>query len=344
MAGPLVAPSYRPRDRPSPPPNELNSIEAPVLKPVNIKENLCSTASRSATCSVTTPGTAPSTPNSGLLVDPAGLQSLHHYIPLGCLHYEQAIHIDPHNNVTTELTELLPQTLPEEVKLIIGQEAARLLDAGWIRLVLHKASSSPDAGSVVRVYLLPEDWGRKFVDRRSKSLKQTLRNLLCHVDTSPEAWFGDSKGERIYFDPWGTAENSSLFYLFNKLPSPSPRAELVKNRYSRNAVLGLLEAASPSTDGHVEEEPIPGLKTRLYPYQARSAALMIQRESAPQLHLDPRLEVRRSPAGEDYFFSARDGSFLREPRYYEANRGGILAETMVSHVRGSRSILRRLTI
>jgi SNF2 family DNA or RNA helicase len=56
--------------------------------------------------------------------------------------------------------------------------------------------------------------------------------------------------------------------------------------------------------------------------------LMLQQEASPQLQLDPRLEVRKSPDGRTFFFGARDGSFLQEPRYYEANRGGILAETM----------------
>lgn len=55
---------------------------------------------------------------------------------------------------------------------------------------------------------------------------------------------------------------------------------------------------------------------------------MLQRETAPELHLDPRLEVRTSPDGKQFFFGGRDGSFLHEPIYYEANRGGILAETM----------------
>jgi hypothetical protein len=265
--------------------------------------------------------------------DHAGLQNINRYIPLGSLHYTQPMYINArHDSLTPDSTELLFASLPGEVKVIIGNEASRLLEAGWIRLFLHNASASPDAGSLVRVYLLPEDWGRRVIDRKSKSLKQTLRKLLEQVDVSPEAWYGESRGERRYFTPWSTAENVSLFYLFNNLPSPSPSADLVKNRYSRNAVLGLIEAASPSLEGCIEEPPIPGLKTRLYPYQARSAALMVQRESAPQLQLDPRLEVRRSPVGEEYFFSGRDGSFLREPRYYEANRGGILAETMVSHM------------
>jgi SNF2 family DNA or RNA helicase len=46
------------------------------------------------------------------------------------------------------------------------------------------------------------------------------------------------------------------------------------------------------------------------------------------LQLDPRLEVRTSPNGKSFYFGARDGSALLEPQYYEANRGGILAETM----------------
>jgi hypothetical protein len=262
------------------------------------------------------------------------LGDINKYIALGCLHLDRPISIDDeHLDPTSHWVELQFAALPDEVKAVIGKEATRLLEASWIRLFLHRLSDSllEGPGSIVRVYLLPEDWGRRLVDRRTQSLRLALRQLLGRVDISPDAWSGDhSEAEINNFDPWATARSVSLFYLFNKLPSPAPSAEQVKNRYSRNAVLGLLEAASPITyeDGY-DTEPIPGLKTKLYSYQARSAAQMVQREAAPQLQLDPRLEVRMSPTGKEYFYGAKDGSFLQEPRFYETNRGGILAETMV---------------
>lgn len=262
------------------------------------------------------------------------LGDINKYIALGCLHLDGPISVDDgHINPSLPWIELHFAALPDEAKAIIGKDTTRLLEAGWIRLFLHHLSDSflGGPGSIVRVYLLPEDWGRRLVDRRVQSLRLALRQLLSRIDISVEAWSGDhSRAEIQHFDPWATARSVSLFYLFNKLPSPAPSAEQVKNRYSRNAVLGLLEAASPITyQTEYDVEPIPGLKTRLYSYQARSAAQMVQREAAPQLQLDPRLEVRMSPTGKEYFFGAKDGSFLQEPRYYETNRGGILAETMV---------------
>ncbi|KAF2740925.1 hypothetical protein EJ04DRAFT_481143 [Polyplosphaeria fusca] len=252
------------------------------------------------------------------------LFDLQRYIALGCLHVNRPLPISLGAQAYAGWLELQFAQLPDETKLMIGDEAARLLDAGWIRLFFH----NDDTTTIIRVYLLPEDWGRRFIDRKSKSLKLALRDLLCRVDTCAEAWFGDHSRTRIlYFDPWATAENVSLFYLFNKLPSPDPAPQNVQDRYTRFAIEDLLESSLPlPVDEH--GQPLNGLKTRLYPYQARSASLMVQREAVPQLQLDPRLEVRESPTGEKFYFGARDGTFLQDPLYYESNRGGILAETM----------------
>lgn len=284
--------------------------------------------------SAVTPATTPLTSASSVLDQDAKLQDLDKYIALGCLHVKQELPIDIHtDDLSPEWVELLFSLLPDEVQQIIGINASRLLEASWIRLFLRRCPkfAQEQSGSILRVYLLPEDWGRRFIDRRSKSLKLALRELLPLIDVSPEIWFGTNySSSNRHFDPWASAENVSLYYLFNKLPSPAPSPERVKNRYARNAVWGLLEAGSPVTKEGFEEHSVPGLKTKLYPYQARSAALMLQREASPHLQLDPRLEVRVSPAGSKFFFGARDGTFLQEPRFYETNRGGILAETMVS--------------
>jgi hypothetical protein len=253
---------------------------------------------------------------------------LDHYIALGCLHFNETFPSNDGPRLEGTWAEM--SNLPDEVKLIIGNEASRLLDARWIRLFLHQ----PDHGtqslhSILRAYLLPEDWNRRFIDRNSRSLKAALRQLLFRIDTSPSAWAGDRREAEIrHFDPCASAENVSLYYLFNKLPSPAPDSAAIKCRYTRAAVRDLLKSAAHSEWEEHGEQPLAGLRTRLYPYQARSASLMLQRESAPQLQLDPRLEVRTSPNGKKFYFGARDGSALLEPRYYEANRGGILAETM----------------
>ncbi|KAH5144935.1 hypothetical protein HBH70_056420 [Parastagonospora nodorum] len=258
----------------------------------------------------------------------SNLAGLDHYIALGCLFFNDAIPSKSSPNLERSWAEMIG--LPDEVKSIIGNEASRLLDARWIRLFLHHPSHGTQSlHSILRVYLLPEDWNRRFIDRNSKSLKTALRQLLFRIDTSPGAWAGDRREADIrHFDPLATAENFSLYYLFNKLPSPAPDPASIKCRYTRKAVRELLASAASSLDEECGEQPLAGLRTILYPYQARSASLMLQREAAPQLQLDPRLEVRTSPDGKMFYFGARDGSALLEPRYYEANRGGILAETM----------------
>ncbi|OAK98444.1 hypothetical protein IQ06DRAFT_226930 [Phaeosphaeriaceae sp. SRC1lsM3a] len=255
-------------------------------------------------------------------------QDLDHYIAVGCLHFNAPIPKIQGPTLEGTWAELLD--LPSELRTLIGNEAAKLLDARWIRLfALQSDESHRGLYSVVRVYLLPEDWKRKSVDRNSRNLKNMLRQLLTSVDTSRSAWAGDQReGEVRSFDPWASAENVSLYYLFNKLPSPAPDPAVIKSRYARTAVCDLLKSAAPSEWEEHGEQPLVGLRTRLYPYQARSASLMIQREAAPQLQLDPRLEVRESPTGKPFYYGARDGSALLEPQYYEANRGGILAETM----------------
>jgi SNF2 family DNA or RNA helicase len=287
--------------------------------------------------SVSQPASSYTTQSSTLLT-PVSSQTecddatLKPYIALGCLHIEDPLLVDiAPSEQALEWIELFFESLPEEVKLLIGNEVVRLLDARWIRLFLHQPCSiSQEPGRrIVRVYLLPEDWGRKFIDRRSKALKAALRELLHRIDISPAVWSGDYSDATVCpFDPWASVEDVSLYYLFNNLKSPDPSAEKIKNRYSRNAVWGLLESDTFLSEEGFEQQSVPGLKTRLYPYQARSASTMIQRESAPQPQLDPRLEDRVSPTGETFYFGARDGSFLKDPRLYDGNRGGILAETM----------------
>jgi SNF2 family DNA or RNA helicase len=276
---------------------------------------------------------AMSTPSKSSIPDPPPLfHDVARYIPLGCLHLDTPVSIDREpNDDSPDWIEISFSNLPDEMKVVIGKEATRLLDAKWIRSFLHspKKKSHGSDGSLLRVYLAPEDWGQRYITRKSKSLQVTLRELLAKIDTSPEAWSGNlSDGPICYFDRWASPENVSLYYVFNKLPSPTPSPDQIRDRFSRNSVWGLLEYASSLPADDSEEPFIRGLRTKLYPYQARSASMMIQKEAAPQLQLDPRLEIRTAPTGEKFYFGARDGTFIKEPPLYDTNRGGILAETM----------------
>ena len=203
----------------------------------------------------------------------------------------------------------------------------RLLDAlailtrvGWVR-ILAGSHDVLDRKEIWRLYLLPNDVARSTSDGRKRGHEKLLHEVLTHVDVSPTTW----NGKRISndfgkkkFDPWASSENSSLFYLFNTLPSPNPNPEVIDNHYLRNSVLRLLEEGSPPW----------GLRTALYPYQRRCVALMLQKENVQGLQLDPRLEARTSPTGDTYYYAPRDDAFLKSPQYYPTCQGGILGETM----------------
>jgi len=247
------------------------------------------------------------------------LPPLDEYIALGCLHLEPyAQHSFPSNDGDETWFELpFFAEGPSTLKTL----TENLRSSGWIRVFLHRTS----IGSVARIYVLPQDSSHRSMVRGKGPKQSELRQLLQNIDDSPETWHRPSTFNPWRFDPWATGKDVSLYYLFNTLPSPSPNPDIMKDRYARKAVLDLLELSEQGEDAL----PPYGLKTRLYPYQARSAALMIQRETSPELQLDPQLESRVSPDGKTYYYSGRDCLFLRGPRYYESIRGGILAETMV---------------
>ena len=254
------------------------------------------------------------------------LTDLNHCIALGCLHLARPIsapHI-PATVIDSIWNEIPHSHLPAETKPIVGNEASQLLGAQWIRLFVC-GSANLTSRSIARVYLLPEDWSRRSISRSSGTLKKALRSLLGTIDISPSSWAGKFAGSSVqHFDPWAGRLDTSLYYLFNNLPSPAPNPEKIKDRYTRRAAYDLLGSAHASDWEEDGQQPLKGLRTRLYPYQARSASLMLEREAAPQLQLDPRLETREAPNGRNFLYCARDGSFLHEPTpKYPSYTGGL---------------------
>ncbi|KAI9681338.1 MAG: hypothetical protein M1817_002621 [Caeruleum heppii] len=196
------------------------------------------------------------------------------------------------------------------------RDISRLLKARWLRIEGRRNSLHPDWASV-RLLVLPDDVGRASVDRSRPADRACLKRLLAKVDISSAAW-------NAVFDPHSeietmrleAGEDQSLSYLFNSLPSPIPHSEGVKDPYTRSAMESLLE------------NDVEGLKTRLYPYQQRSAALMLQKEASPGLVPDPRLQQVKGPDDSIYYIDVEAGSLARERQRYDGPRGGILAETM----------------
>ncbi|KAK5734398.1 hypothetical protein LTS12_026707 [Elasticomyces elasticus] len=243
---------------------------------------------------------------------------LENYLALGCLVFEDLTTFHEGIQPDAEWQEITHFPIILVSDLTLSTQLSKLAQAGWLRI--QSGRSTLDARFFIfRMYILPGDAGLHLLDRRDSSLWKALQVLVSEVDVTPEAWQGRvAEGIGRKFDQWATCDEGSLFYMFNKLPSPSPSIDAVTEKYTHEALEDLLDPASV----------LPGLRTVLYPYQRRSAGLMLQREAVPQLILDPRLEERQAPDGSTYYYNARDLLFLRQPRYQETCRGGILAETM----------------
>ncbi|CZT05426.1 related to DNA repair protein rad8 [Rhynchosporium agropyri] len=175
----------------------------------------------------------------------------------------------------------------------------------------------------VRVYILPDDVGRSVIDRDVPALRKNLLLLLSQLDISPSTWSGrwtqDSPTRHVepsLDSDRATGEDPSLFQIFNTLPSPNPDPRSVPDVHARNAMNQILDGS------------IAGMRTVMYDYQRRSAALMLQRETKPEYLLDPRLRYLVDRSGNNWYCDSDSGSCFREPRTYEAPRGGICAETM----------------
>ncbi|KKK19463.1 hypothetical protein ARAM_004136 [Aspergillus rambellii] len=166
---------------------------------------------------------------------------------------------------------------------------------------------------------------------QSPQLCYALKTVISRVDPSPGVWNGEQfSHERVSPVASATAEDESLWYIFNTLRDPNPQVETMKNPYAKQAMQDLLSVTG-SKDAETNGQSytgVPGLKTPLYPYQRRSAAAMIQREVQPDQMLDPRLQVCTSPTGQEYYYDKEKGSVIKEKKMYSEACGGILAETM----------------
>ncbi|KAL9118070.1 MAG: hypothetical protein Q9187_005390 [Circinaria calcarea] len=193
-----------------------------------------------------------------------------------------------------------------------------LLRAEWIRIFSRRHQSDHKLGAI-RIYVLPDDVGRRYLPRDELKPRKALLNLIEVLDKSRHAWQGLGSVETpITSYDKETHEDDSLFYLFNTLASPCPDPTKISNIHSRVAVEELLQ----------QTPMVSGLKTKLYPYQQRSAAIMVQRETQPARGLDPRLEERTGPTGKTFYYDTEAGQIRIDKREYDEARGGILAETM----------------
>ena len=164
----------------------------------------------------------------------------------------------------------------------------------------------------VRIYVDPRLAHRNNTQRSIKDLRNAFKVMMSKTDPSPEAWHG--KRDSYNPDTLSNGEDDeSLWYIFNTLQDPNPQVDTVIDGPSRRAMSYLLSD---------EDFSKYGLKTPLYPYQRRSAAMMVQREAQPARMLDPRLQACSSPTGLEYYFDKEDGWITLQKEMYDEAVGG----------------------
>lgn len=182
-------------------------------------------------------------------------------------------------------------------------------------IIAYKISPCDSEQLLLRIYVQPDD--RKAATSEGIAWSDG-QLLLSELDSSSAAWNGIEQPDASRRSIEEDADQRSLFYFFNTLPSPKVNASLLSDAHTKEAIHHVL-----NSDQH-----LPGLKTRLYPYQQRSAAVMIQREESPEKLLHPLLELKTAANGSKYYYNPYSGAFLFDRREFPACRGGILAETM----------------
>lgn len=195
--------------------------------------------------------------------------------------------------------------------------ARTLADNKWVRVYARKHQGTENFATI-RVHVLPDDIGRRQVNRSNGYLRKILIKLVNELDLSLESWEGfhnpNHPSQHYKFE---SSNDDSLFYLFNTLPSPVFRTSPAACPVSNDAIQAI--------SGHVK---LPGLQTRLYPYQKRTAITMIKRETEPARAVDPRLASLQGPTGQAFYYDRETGVLLRDQREYDEARGGILGESM----------------
>ncbi|KAI0423214.1 SNF2 family N-terminal domain-containing protein [Xylaria grammica] len=261
----------------------------------------------------------------------------HHYIPTGCLLIDKDHHLIPPITLAlvpagqwyffSRKSDGLPAslTLPAQLQdaLLATSTVAPfclLWTQGWIQMAYaaQPAVTGSQGLGRIRLYVLPHDVNRSTQGSMGE-LTRSMATLLRQLEYSHECWQGrdaytpQPRPRPVLIDQ---QLDGPLLTLFNQIPSPDPHPETVSDSDLQWAMQCLLESQ------------IPGLTTTLYPYQGRSAALMLQRELEPGRVIDPRLRPVLDQSGKAWYCDEVSGLVLEEPRFYDGARGGILAEEM----------------
>lgn len=188
------------------------------------------------------------------------------------------------------------------------QQALELLKANhWIHVHFH------NHGPNVRIQVDPRMAHRNNTQRSVSKLREALKIMMAKIDRSPGAWEDRLQAQNPETVMSTGEDDESLWYIFNTLEDPQPRVDLMRDDWSRKAMQYLLSN---------EDFSDLGLKTRLYPYQGRSAAMMVQREAQPARMLDPRVQACQSPEGGEYYYDKEDGFITLQKDMYDEAVGG----------------------
>lgn len=196
-------------------------------------------------------------------------------------------------------------------------EVALLENHRWVQ------TETTDGSSHVQVYVDHRMTSRGNTQRSIAKLRNALKTVMAKIDRSPQAWYGyrlENGSERSKPD---SAEDESLWYIFNTLQDPCPQVEQINDHWAQRAMEQLL------SEEHYTDL---GLKTKLYPYQRRSAATMVQREAQPARMLDPRLQAYQSLSGQEYYYDKEDAYITLERVFYSEACGGKSISQIVSTV------------
>ncbi|KAJ5273415.1 hypothetical protein N7478_008540 [Penicillium angulare] len=200
---------------------------------------------------------------------------------------------------------------------LLELEISILSENDWIRTQTSGDTCNLDEN--IRVYVNTLATDPRNTKRGITKLRGCLRIIMSKIDRTAHAWTNFRRANLESTQTSDGSDTESLWYIFNTLDNPNPDCDSMKDIYSRRAMQDLLFGDDLSEFG---------LKATLYPYQRRSAAMMIQREVQPAPMLDPRFQTGQTPTGIEYYYDKEDVCIIREKQMYSEACGGILAETM----------------
>lgn len=175
-----------------------------------------------------------------IVVSGLAVRELSDYLPLGSfIFHNVAKSAVNHVKSALEWIELSSDVPSYGTLMCPHNDLAMLLRAHWLRVFCLMLNDAPEHKCITwRLYILPDDVSLNRLSRSHKPLRKALDTVLSsELNISAQAWQGQhvNTGHQC-FDRWATGEDSSLYYLFNMLPSPAPSSSLVRNRYSRHAI------------------------------------------------------------------------------------------------------------